>query len=147
MLHTAQVRQEEGLPHSGQWYCYDDTSVEPWDIANLERDCFGGRTYVPGSDMYSSPLQAGPPVCMLCMAVRLLPPRLAASTRAWINLEEAGRPQAPTQADAVQHPGSISSERLSSCRPNSQLLPWSVIPLMWQHVSLNHVIPLTTAWR
>jgi hypothetical protein len=30
----------------GGWYCFDDTSVEAWDPAKLDRDCFGGR-FVP----------------------------------------------------------------------------------------------------
>ncbi len=28
---------------AGQWLCFDDNLVEPWDIANLDRDCFGGK--------------------------------------------------------------------------------------------------------
>ena len=52
------MREEEHLPHSGHWFCFDDMSVEPWDIASLERDCFGGRACVPSSDIYSPPLQA-----------------------------------------------------------------------------------------
>lgn len=28
---------------AGQWLCFDDNQVEPWDIANLDRDCFGGK--------------------------------------------------------------------------------------------------------
>lgn len=27
----------------GGWHCFDDNAVEPWDVSNLERDCFGGR--------------------------------------------------------------------------------------------------------
>ena len=52
-----QVRQTEGLPHSGQWYCFDDVSVDPWDVANLEQDCFGGLAAARPGDLYSSPLQ------------------------------------------------------------------------------------------
>ena len=39
-----QVREQQGQgPNAGRWFCFDDSSVEPWDIANLERDCFGGK--------------------------------------------------------------------------------------------------------
>ena len=40
-----QSPQERAAPgeEDAQWYCFDDTSVEPWDISNLERDCFGGK--------------------------------------------------------------------------------------------------------
>ena len=43
-----QVRAEKGhdLPNAGQWFCFDDNSVDPWDIKNLDRDCFGGK-FVP----------------------------------------------------------------------------------------------------
>lgn len=27
----------------GKWHVYDDVSVEPWDVADLDKDCFGGR--------------------------------------------------------------------------------------------------------
>ena len=30
----------------GEWYCFDDTNVEPWDPAKLDMDCFGGR-FIP----------------------------------------------------------------------------------------------------
>ena len=36
--------QDRGL--GGGWYCFDDTSVEPWDPSRLAVDCFGGK-YVP----------------------------------------------------------------------------------------------------
>ncbi|KAL4854761.1 Ubiquitin carboxyl-terminal hydrolase 24 [Chlorella vulgaris] len=32
--------------HGGRWYCFDDTSVDLWDPANLNKDCYGGR-FVP----------------------------------------------------------------------------------------------------
>lgn len=39
-----QVREQAGQgPNAGRWFCFDDSSVEPWDVANLERDCFGGK--------------------------------------------------------------------------------------------------------
>lgn len=31
---------------TGGWFCFDDTSVEPWDPAKLDKDCFGGK-FVP----------------------------------------------------------------------------------------------------
>lgn len=31
---------------AGGWYCFDDNTVEPWDIGDLEKDCFGGK-YTP----------------------------------------------------------------------------------------------------
>ncbi|BDA41234.1 probable ubiquitin carboxyl-terminal hydrolase FAF-X [Coccomyxa sp. Obi] len=38
------VRKQEGQGMAaGQWLCFDDNQVEPWDIANLDRDCFGGK--------------------------------------------------------------------------------------------------------
>lgn len=38
------MREQQGQgPNAGRWFCFDDSSVEPWDIANLERDCFGGK--------------------------------------------------------------------------------------------------------
>lgn len=30
----------------GGWFCFDDTSVEPWDPSKLDKDCFGGR-FIP----------------------------------------------------------------------------------------------------
>eukprot|EP00884_Botryococcus_braunii_P021288 jgi/Botrbrau1/7843/Bobra.9_2s0021.2 len=32
-----------GVREPDQWYCFDDVSVEPWNIAHLEQDCFGGK--------------------------------------------------------------------------------------------------------
>lgn len=55
-----QVRQEPGLGCAGRWFCFDDTSVEPWDIAHLERDCFGGR-HIPETGYYSSKMQVSLP--------------------------------------------------------------------------------------
>lgn len=41
---TLQERSSDG--GDGQWYCFDDNTVEPWDVADLEKDCFGGK-YIP----------------------------------------------------------------------------------------------------
>jgi hypothetical protein len=38
--------REHGTADKERWYCFDDTSVEPWDPASLDKDCFGGR-FVP----------------------------------------------------------------------------------------------------
>ncbi len=39
-----QVRAGDASPSSSdQWRCFDDVTVEPWDISNLDRDCFGGK--------------------------------------------------------------------------------------------------------
>ena len=27
----------------GTWHCFDDNAVDPWDVACLEKDCYGGR--------------------------------------------------------------------------------------------------------
>ncbi|EIE24996.1 hypothetical protein COCSUDRAFT_46553 [Coccomyxa subellipsoidea C-169] len=41
---SIKVRKQEGQgPAAGQWLCFDDNQVEPWEIANLDRDCFGGK--------------------------------------------------------------------------------------------------------
>ncbi|KAK9822778.1 hypothetical protein WJX74_007862 [Apatococcus lobatus] len=29
------------------WYCFDDERVDPWDISNLAKDCFGGKYQLP----------------------------------------------------------------------------------------------------
>eukprot|EP00890_Picochlorum_soloecismus_P006377 jgi/Picsp_1/6740/NSC_04081-R1_ubiquitin carboxyl-terminal hydrolase 24 len=34
---------------SGQWFCFDDTSVELWDINDVEKDCYGGDFVPVGS--------------------------------------------------------------------------------------------------
>ncbi|KAK9798582.1 hypothetical protein WJX73_003480 [Symbiochloris irregularis] len=50
------VRHEPGLSCGGQWFCFDDTSVEPWNIANLERDCFGGK-HIPETGYYTKEVE------------------------------------------------------------------------------------------
>lgn len=39
------VRSEAGheSPNAGKWFCFDDNSVDAWDIKNLDKDCFGGK--------------------------------------------------------------------------------------------------------
>ncbi len=39
------LRLQDRSP-TGSWFCFDDTSVEPWDPAKLDKDCFGGR-FIP----------------------------------------------------------------------------------------------------
>ena len=39
-----QVRKQQGQgPSGGQWFCFDDNTVEPWDISKLDTECFGGK--------------------------------------------------------------------------------------------------------
>lgn len=39
-----QVRQQQGQgPSGGQWFCFDDITVEPWDVGKLDAECFGGK--------------------------------------------------------------------------------------------------------
>lgn len=35
---------------SDSWYLFDDDNVEPWDISNVEEDCFGGLFVPEGSE-------------------------------------------------------------------------------------------------
>ena len=35
--------KNHNLPNAGQWFCFDDNSVDPWDVKNLDKDCFGGK--------------------------------------------------------------------------------------------------------
>ncbi|KAK9838464.1 hypothetical protein WJX81_000965 [Elliptochloris bilobata] len=55
------VREQRGQgSNAGRWFCFDDSSVEPWDIANLERDCFGGKQaadYSSFGDAVAGPAQ------------------------------------------------------------------------------------------
>jgi hypothetical protein len=40
---AALAAQAAGARRRGAgWYCFDDKSVRPWDVADLEADCFGG---------------------------------------------------------------------------------------------------------
>ena len=43
--HASQTRSVVDVQdrEDGKWHVYDDVSVEPWDVANLDQDCFGGR--------------------------------------------------------------------------------------------------------
>lgn len=61
-----QVRSEKGhpIPSAGQWFCFDDNSVDPWDINNLDKDCFGGKyaadvadSGLPGPKVLDHPCQ------------------------------------------------------------------------------------------
>ncbi len=42
---AVKVRAEAGHESSnaGKWFCFDDNTVEAWDIQNLDKDCFGGK--------------------------------------------------------------------------------------------------------
>lgn len=35
---------------TGKWYLFDDDTVEPWSISNIDNDCFGGLFVPRGSD-------------------------------------------------------------------------------------------------
>lgn len=49
---TAQVRDEPRHPSSsaGRWFCFDDCNVTPWNVADLDKDCFGGKYTVDVPD-------------------------------------------------------------------------------------------------
>ena len=34
----------------GGWFCFDDTTVEPWDLMQLDPECFGGHFVVEGTN-------------------------------------------------------------------------------------------------
>ena len=43
-MRTWQVRKQQGQgPSGGQWFCFDDNTVEPWDISKLDAECYGGK--------------------------------------------------------------------------------------------------------
>ena len=71
-----QVREQQGQgPNAGRWFCFDDSSVEPWDIANLERDCFGGKQAADYGNFgeTTGPAQARPVSNFLCFKGVLAP--------------------------------------------------------------------------
>jgi len=35
---------------NGGWYCFDDTTVDPWDPSSIDIDCFGGKFIPEGSN-------------------------------------------------------------------------------------------------
>lgn len=43
LIRCVHARQERRPGGGGAWQCFDDNAVDSWDVANLERDCFGGR--------------------------------------------------------------------------------------------------------
>lgn len=45
---VAALQERNADGSDGQWYCFDDNTVEPWDLGEMERDCFGGK-YVPAA--------------------------------------------------------------------------------------------------
>jgi hypothetical protein len=40
---TPALAQERKPGGGGTWHCFDDNAVDPWDVACLEKDCYGGR--------------------------------------------------------------------------------------------------------
>ena len=60
-----QVRKQAGHQQAaaGKWFCFDDNTVEPWDVNTLERECFGGKYVLePGFD---SGVKGTTQVCLL----------------------------------------------------------------------------------
>ena len=55
------MRAEAGQQpaNAGRWFCFDDTSVDPWDVTQLDRDCFGGKYTI---DLQDPHLPTGPKV-------------------------------------------------------------------------------------
>ena len=51
--HAGQVRDvpsaddQSSAACSSGWHCFDDERVEPWDISNLAKECFGGKYTLP----------------------------------------------------------------------------------------------------
>ena len=38
------MRKQQGQgPSGGQWFCFDDNTVEPWEVGKLDAECFGGK--------------------------------------------------------------------------------------------------------
>ena len=55
--YVGQARPDDGCPASSdKWFCFDDVNVEPWDIINLDTDCFGGK-YTLSAQHFSGPQQ------------------------------------------------------------------------------------------
>lgn len=57
--------REDGTAGAERWYCFDDTSVEPWDPASLDKDCFGGRFVPEGLTQVAQ--GGGGGVCGVCV--------------------------------------------------------------------------------
>ena len=53
-----QVRASEPQKPS-QWLIFDDVNVDNWDVKNLEKDCFGGKTTLD-HDQFKVRLAGGP---------------------------------------------------------------------------------------
>ncbi len=56
------IRARDGQPGAGQWWCFDDGNVTPWDVGRLEADCFGGVVMV---DMGEGAGGGGMQVCIV----------------------------------------------------------------------------------
>ena len=55
---AVQVRASEPQKPS-QWLIFDDVNVDNWDVKNLEKDCFGGKTTLD-HDQFKVRLAGGP---------------------------------------------------------------------------------------
>jgi hypothetical protein len=61
---------------SGTWWSFDDNNVEPWDPAQMDRDCFGGKSTMEvwdnGSKQHVLQVRVSPP-SLLAFYHRLTP--------------------------------------------------------------------------
>ena len=60
------VREEAGhqSPNAGKWFCFDDNSVDAWDIQNLDKDCFGGKYSLDSQAPGMGGKVRNPPPCL-----------------------------------------------------------------------------------
>ena len=74
------MRKQQGQgPSGGQWFSFDDNTVEPWDISKLDDECFGGRESESRAarGLPSSPRPLGVsigPVCERCLEISMALP-------------------------------------------------------------------------
>jgi len=98
-----QVRKQQGQgPSGGQWFSFDDNTVEPWDISKLDDECFGGRESESRAarGLPSSPRPLGVstrPVCKRCLEISMALLSRARRSRTWINTH-LKEPKIPTMA-------------------------------------------------
>lgn len=57
----------------GGWYCFDDTQVDPWDPACLDKDCYGGRFIPEGFTQACGAVWPGLVWCGVAMGARQQP--------------------------------------------------------------------------